>query len=241
LLAGTTVDLHAGDPGHRFDARDDVILDEPAEIGNVAARTGQLLDEEPGQRLVGFLALHLHDRRIGIRRQRRQAVEPSEHFDKGRLHVAADREGQVDECAAGVGIAVHLLQSRDALQYRLDRLHQLGLDLDRRRCPPERLHRHLWAVDIRKQLQRQPGECQRPEQQHQGHDDGHRCGILHGIVDQAHDSRFPAVHAACAAFARQGCAGSHEGCAPRDQSRAARARTMVRQLSRARWQSLPCQ
>jgi hypothetical protein len=84
----------------------------------------------------------------------RQPVDAADDLDQCVLHVRADGEGQVDEAAAGTGVAVEFLETRQALQHLLLRFEQFGLDFLGRGGAPVGLDRDLRAVDVGEQLQR---------------------------------------------------------------------------------------
>ena len=129
---------------YRFDARLDGVLDEMPVLIDRSRGAGQELHEEPAQRFVGVaattIAADLHDRPVGILRNRTHAVDAPDHFDQRVLHIRADREGQIDEAAAGTGIAIEFFQTGQALQHLLLRFEQFGLDFFGRGRAPVRLN-----------------------------------------------------------------------------------------------------
>jgi hypothetical protein len=132
----------------------------------------QLLHEVPGQGAVGRTpAAQLDDRRIGVRRQGRQAVQPADDVHQRGLHVGFQAELHVDERAAVEGVGLHDLQSRQSLEYLFHRFQDFRLDLLGGSGPPACLYVELRQVDIGKKLHGQPVEAEQAEQRDDG--DGH--------------------------------------------------------------------
>ena len=166
VVGRARIDVDRGHPGHRFDARPDHVLDVAAVILDRPFGAGQQLHEEPRQRVVGVVlaTAELDDRPVGVGRLRADPVHAPDHVDQGRTHVGADGEGQVDEAAAGIGVALDLLDARQTLQHLFLRLEQLGLGFLGRSRSPAGEDRDVRPLDVGKQLQRQPAEAHRPEQ-----------------------------------------------------------------------------
>ncbi len=182
----SAVDFDTGDAGHGLDARHDLFFDEAPVVADVAFGARQQLHEEETQRGIGILRAELHHRRAGVARQRRHAVQSAQHFHQHGAHVGADGEGEVDEGAAGIGVAVHLFQARDTLQHGFLRFEQFGLHFLRGGGAPAGLDGKLGTFDVGEELQRQSLQARQSEQADQRHHDGDRGGIFQGGVGQFH-------------------------------------------------------
>ena len=196
-------DARAADTRHRLDARDDDVLEEGFVVADLARIARKLLHEDVEQRRVGILAARqLHDRLLGVGRERRQAVEAADHVDQRRLHVGTKREGQGDIAAAAVGIPVHFLQTRQSLQHVLFRLDELGFDLAWRFRAPVGLDADLRPVDIGEELDGETIKRKSAEQDCNRNADrdcgrtlqGRRCETAHVSLSLRYDERLvPAI------------------------------------------------
>ncbi len=176
IIRRTRVDIDRGYARDCLEPGPHRVLDKAPLRLDRARSSGELLDEEPGERFVrvAVTAAEGHDRTIRVPRQRTQTIEAPDDFHERILHVRSERESQIDLGSAGVCVAFDFLDARHALQHVLERLEEFRLHFLGRGRPPRALDGDLGTVDVRKKLQRQPAQAKRAEQADEQRD--HRKG-----------------------------------------------------------------
>ena len=181
FFAGAQIgDVRATHARNRLQPWYDDIAQKALVTVDIVRIAGQFLHKDEEQRRIGVSAVgELHEWLLRVEWQGGNAIEPADDVDERRLHVSAEREGEVDVAAALAGIALHLLKARNALQDFFFRLNDLGFDLARSFGPPVGFDADLRAIDIREQLdgkraQREDSEDDRDRDAHRN-----RCRTLY--------------------------------------------------------------
>ncbi len=122
--------------------------------------TGQLLDEEEGEGVVAAVVVDIGA--ANLVRQAGDPVQAGDDVELGPLHVGAEDKLQVDFGEAGEAVAGEVLEPLHPLHLLLDGVGYLRLNLLGRGRAPVHRDVEVRAIDVGKQLDRQPRMLSRP-------------------------------------------------------------------------------
>ena len=161
----------------------DLILGKVHQRGHV--RLGSL-ENQPGDRRIQARLRRHHGRLVGLVRIVLDLPKLVGNVAQSGVLVRPDEEFQHDAAPPLARSAGHLPHVGHTLELLFLTFDDLPLDLLRAGPEPPRGHRHPRPVHVRRQLNRNPKNAQKPEQKDQQHPHRHFDRVIDGETDQPH-------------------------------------------------------